>query len=184
MVDETIVADEQKKTVDEQTTGADGGVATNPDEEVVSKAELDKALAEAQKREGRYKSSMKKNAVDTTSVVENGAVDVEKIVEQKLASIKEEEAFIRKHWEDSINDSLKSMMEAHPSLSMEEALKLTPAWQDPAATADTSTMTMVWVAWDVGNSKTSITEEKLYSLSDAEYARTMEKIESWALTLV
>lgn len=184
MAEEVINADGQTTTQDVEATETGTGVATNVNDDVVSKAEYDKAIANAEKREGRYKSTKKKDTVETVKTVDNGAVDVASIVKQELASIKEEEAFIRKHWEVSLNDELRDVMAKHPSLSMEDALKLTPVWQDPAVTANTDQMTMVWVAWDFSGNKNNITQEQLYSLDDTAYANMMDKIESWEMKLV
>ena len=101
MMAETINADEQNITQDVETTETKEGVATNSNEEVVSKAEYNKLIAEKEKREGRYKSTMKKQAVETPKEEATDSqpkqINIEEVVEKKLAKIKEEEAFIRKY---------------------------------------------------------------------------------------
>jgi len=181
---ENINADEQNTTQDVETTETEEGVATNSNEEVVSKAEYEKALAKAEKREGRYKSTMKKASTKDATTNNAETASVEELVDKKLARIKEEEAFIRKYWDEAL-DNVTSILEKYPNLTLEDAYKLSPAWQDPAATADTGTTTVVWTTWDVSwNSEDTITEEVLYKLPDAAYAAMRDKIDAWIVKIV
>jgi len=181
---ENIIVDEQTTTQDVETTETKEGVATNSNEEVVSKAEYNKLIAEKEKREGRYKSTMKKQTTEAQKVeVKESSTDIDAIVDRKLAKIKEEEAFIREHWEWAL-DNVTSVLDKYPDLSLEDAYKLSATGQDPATTADPTKATIVWTSWALNTSDSKITKEQLFSLPDDEYVVQMNKVDRGELFIV
>jgi len=182
---ETIIADEQNE-IDESN---DTETETSDDEYVDVNAlqdELAKAKADKEKWEARYKSTKKQESkakpVETKETKkEVKEVDLDSLVERKLAAIEEQRDFIKEHGQETF-DAVKVIKEKHPTLSYEDALKISSIASDPATSANPDTASM-WgrpnIKWD---SKT-ITQEQLNSLSTYDYRIMRDRMKKWEVTL-
>ena len=145
--------------------------------------EYNKLIQEKDKREWRYKSTMKKNDKEAPKKVEDGKVNIDDLIDAKLTKIKEEESFITQHGNDAL-ESTKKVLEKYPDLSYEDAFKLSAVWQDPANTADANAWVLTWQAWDVSwKDPNVITEAELYRLDDAQFAVIRDRIDDGSVKL-
>jgi len=105
--------------------------------------ELAKAKADKEKWEARYKSTKKQEskAKPVETKQETKEVDLDSLVERKLAAIEEQRDFIKEHGQETF-DAVKVIKEKHPTLSYEDALKISSIASDPATSANPDTASM------------------------------------------
>ena len=145
MAEETIIADEQNEIDESNDTTTD---ETSEDENYVDvnalQAELEKAKADKEKWEARYKSTKKQEASkpkETKPTMETKEVDLDSLVERKLAAIEEQRDFIKTYGQETY-DAIKPIREKHPTLSLEDAYKISPIANDPASKSNPDTASM------------------------------------------
>lgn len=181
--EETIVADEQTDVdVQEETTETET-YEEDVDVEAL-KAQLAKEKADKEKWEARYKSTKKQEtkAKQVESKVDAN-VDLNSLVEQKIAEISERKAFKEAHGEEIFNDVLK-IKEKHPTLSLEEALKFSPIANDPARTANSEQYSSPGRANISEGKIKTMTFEKFSKLPQSEYNIISDKVKSWEIKLI
>ena len=186
MAEETIVADELDVQDQEETEDVeiDTDVETDDEKELL-KAQLAKAEADKEKWEARYKSTKKQEAskpkVEQQTKTETKEVDLDSLVERKLAAMEEQRDFIKNYGQETY-DAVKAIKEKHPTLSLEDAYKISPIANDPASNSNPDTSSMWGRANVQANSKT-ITQEELVKLSWLAYSQMRDKIRKWEITL-
>lgn len=147
MAEETIIADEQNE-IDESNETEVTTESEEEDDTYVNdlEAKLAKAEADKEKWEARYKSTKKQEASKPKVEVketktEVKEIDLETIVERKLAAIEEQRDFIKTYGQETF-DEVKKIKEKHPTLSREDAYKISPIANDPASKANPETYSM------------------------------------------
>jgi len=141
MAEETIVADEHN-VEETETEETDENEVEADEEKELLKQELAKANANKEKWEARYKSTKKQEASKPKETkVEIKEVDLDSLVEKKLMAIEEQREFIKTYGEDVFNE-VKKIKEKHPTLSLNDAFKISPIAQDQASKEDPSTYSM------------------------------------------
>lgn len=183
MADETIIADELN--VDEVETEEEDYSEEVDTEKEELKAQLEKERAEREKRENRYKSSKKKESQvqPKKEVKETNDVDIESIVERKLNTIQEQKDFIKEYGEEVFAE-VQKIKEKHPTLTLEQAYKLSPVSADQPSKEAPESLSMWWRANpNAYNNSKVITLEQLVALDKIAYRNAKEKIAKWELTL-
>jgi hypothetical protein len=140
MTEEAIIADEQNEIDESNDTETD----SEDDVDVNAlQAELAKAKADKEKWEARYKSTKKQEvkAKPIEQKQETKEVDLDSLVEKKLYAIEEQREFIKTHGEDVFNE-VKKIKDVHPTLSLNDAYKISPIAKDEANREDPSTYSM------------------------------------------
>jgi len=147
--------------------------------------ELAKEKADREKWENRYKSAKKKEATQPKEENKNEIkeVDVESIVERQLTAIQEKKDFISKYGEEVFTE-IKKIKEKHPTLSLEDAYKISPIALDQASKEDPASFSM----WGRANEKAimdskSITLEQYVALPQAQYSLMKDRIAKGEVTL-
>jgi hypothetical protein len=181
MAEETISADEQKD-VDVQESEDQIDLNDGEDEVSVVKSAYEAELAKKQKEierlakfEARYKSQMKANSQKPSEKAE--ITDINSVVEQKIAEMSERNEFRNKHGEEIYQDVLK-IREKHPTLTLEEAMNLSPVAKDPARTANPDTSSSPGRAAVKDSSSKTITYEAMSKLPQSEYNIMSDKVKS------
>jgi len=137
MAEETIIADEQTDVDVQEESEVDDSQEETTDVEAI-KAELAKEKAEREKWENRYKSTKKKESNQPKEQPKKEGSqesDLNSVVEKKIAEFQEKESFKKTYGEDIFQDTAK-IKDQHPTLSWEEAMKLSPIANDPARAAN------------------------------------------------
>lgn len=192
MADETIIADEQKNTVDVQDETEElEEMETEQSEDNDSDDYVDvnevleqnrKLQEENEKWKNRYKSTKKKQATAPKQTPSN-PTNIDAVVEKKLAEIEAKRNFIAAHWEE-VYEHVAKIKSKHPTLSLEDAYKISPAANDPASKENPAAYSMGGRGSNsaITDSK-SISQEKLASLPQKEYNIAKEKIERGELQI-
>ena len=144
MAEETIVADELDVQDQEETEDVEINTDVETDDEKeLLKAQLAKAEADKEKWEARYKSTKKQEASKPkeTKPNETKEVDLDSLVERKLAAMEEQRDFIKNYGQETY-DAVKAIKEKHPTLSLEDAYKISPIANDPASKSNPDTSSM------------------------------------------
>ena len=138
MAEETIVADELDVQDQEETEDVE-----TDDEKELLKAQLAKERADKEKWEARYKSTKKQEASKPKQETkqETKEVDLDSLVERKLAAMEEQRDFIKNYGQETY-DAVKAIKEKHPTLSLEDAYKISPIANDPASKSNPDTSSM------------------------------------------
>lgn len=184
MDDETIIADELD--VEEVETEEEDDSDEVDTEKEDLKAQLEKERAEREKRENRYKSSKKKEAqVQPKKVVSDvNEVDIDARIEQKLNMIQEKKDFI-KEYGDEVFAEVQKIKEKHPTLTLEQAYKLSPVSTDQPSKENSESLSM----WGRANpnsikdTKSITVEELVKHKGTQQYRNLKDKIARWELTL-
>lgn len=183
MAEETIIADEldvnETENVEEVSEDTEDYVDVN-----ALQSELAKAKEEKEKRENRYKSTMKKNSQPKQETkVEKKEVDLDSLVERKLYAIEEQREFIKTYGEETFNE-VKKIKDKHPTLSLNDAYKISPVANDPASKRDPESMSMWGRAnANVINDSKSIKLEDYVKLDKDAYAIMKNRIRKGEITL-
>ena len=143
MDEETIIADEQNEIDESNDTETE---ETSEDGDYVDvnalQAELEKAKADKEKWEARYKSTKKQESkAKPEQKVETKEVDLDSLVERKLAMIEEQRDFIKTYGQETYEE-IKKIKAQHPTLSLEDAYKISPIANDPASKSNPDTASM------------------------------------------
>lgn len=183
MTDEAIIAEElnlEEVDTDEEDDSED--VDTEKED---LKAQLEKERAEREKRENRYKSSKKKESQvqPKKEVVVNDNIDIDARIEQKFNMIQEQNDFIKAYW-DEVFTEVQKIKSKHPTLTLEQAYKLSPVSTDQPSKEVPESLSMWWRANpNAYNNSKVITLEQLVALDKTAYRNAKEKITKWELTL-
>lgn len=165
-------------------TYADGRTVEVADEDLFTREDVEKDFISKEDVEKDYvsrdqydkKKEQAKNAFKDKDLAKKEALEEEGA---KMESrIRDELKFGIAHWFDEIPDEVKEVKEKHPSLSWEEALKLSgyQATSDDNPNPGTAKI-------DVSK-KTSITSEELASLPESQYNAVASEIEAGKVKLV
>jgi len=182
MAEETIVADELDVN-ETETEETEDEVETDEEKELL-KQELAKAKADKEKWEARYKSTKKQEASKPKETkTEVKEVDLDSLVERKLMAIEEQREFIKTYGEDVFTE-VKKIKDQHPTLSLNDAYKISPVAKDEASKEEPNTYSM----WGRPNAKVmtdskSITQEQLVKLDRVAYRLMKDRIAKWEVTL-
>lgn len=186
---ETINADEldvneEVVTEEVETESEDEDETTDDDYVNTLEAELEKARADKEKWENRYKSTKKKESVKPKKQNTNTQdVDLDSIVEKKLMAIEEQREFIKEHGEDVFNE-VKKVKAKHPSLSLEDAYKISPISSDEASKENAESLAMGGRAnSNAINDSKSITLEQYVALPQKQYSMMKDRIAKGEVTL-
>jgi hypothetical protein len=150
-MDETIIADEQNE-IDEsneesETEDFDANIGAEPEvdeEKEALRAKLEKAEADKEKWEARYKSTKKQESqTQVKKEVKDvpTSEDLDSVVERKLMAIQEQQEFIKTYGEDTY-EAIKAIREKHPTLSLNDAYKISSVASDQPSKEHAESLSM------------------------------------------
>lgn len=191
MADEAFV-DEQNDEVDvlDEVVTEDGSEESDEVTNYAEQLEAKQAQIEADRKEierlakyeARYKANKKAEATKPKAEVSSN-VNITDIVANEVAKIQEQSTFKTTYGDEIFNDVI-AIQKQHPSLTLDQAMKLSPIANDPArAISSDATASAGRANLNNYNKTTYITTEAYSKLPLNEFSIVREKISKGEMTI-